>query len=149
MSADLDKSSLEEEYPSEEEQEEADEEPLHNRGSMEEDDESEAEPFDPLCIQGSRAKIQADMLSHRMMRTDQFDVSGADDVEVFRAYVELADRYKEMDAVSDVPKRNMLAKHLREVVDLLEQKGDQIASLYDCLTFKDKPLPGVKTRLAA
>ncbi|KAJ7644256.1 hypothetical protein FB45DRAFT_1053047 [Roridomyces roridus] len=57
-------------------------------------------------------------------------------------YVELADQYKEMDAVSDVPKRNMLAKHLREVVDILEQKGDQIASLYDCLTFKDKPLAG-------
>ncbi|KAJ7164614.1 hypothetical protein C8R43DRAFT_1166592 [Mycena crocata] len=57
-------------------------------------------------------------------------------------YVELADQYKEMDAVSDVPKRNMLAKHLREVVDILEQKGDQIASLYDCLTFKDKPLVG-------
>ncbi|KAJ7175702.1 hypothetical protein C8R46DRAFT_1174491 [Mycena filopes] len=55
-------------------------------------------------------------------------------------YVELADQYKDMDAVSDVPKRNMLAKHLREVVDILEQKGDQIASLYDCLTFKDKPV---------
>ncbi|KAJ7071857.1 hypothetical protein B0H15DRAFT_85369 [Mycena belliarum] len=62
-------------------------------------------------------------------------------------YVELADQYKEMDAVSDVPKRNMLAKHLREVVDILEQKGDQIASLYDCLTFKDKALAGrVKSR---
>ncbi|KAJ7459702.1 hypothetical protein FB451DRAFT_1271215 [Mycena latifolia] len=57
-------------------------------------------------------------------------------------YVELADQYKDMDAASDVPKRNMLAKHLREVVDILEQKGDQIASLYDCLTFKDKPIPG-------
>ncbi|KAK0221898.1 hypothetical protein IW262DRAFT_1296528 [Armillaria fumosa] len=54
-------------------------------------------------------------------------------------YVELADQYKEMDAVSDVPKRNMLAQHLREVVDILEQKGDQIASLTDLLTFKDKP----------
>ncbi|KAJ7707141.1 hypothetical protein B0H16DRAFT_1393382 [Mycena metata] len=59
-------------------------------------------------------------------------------------YVELADQYKEMDAVSDVPKRNMLAKHLREVVDILEQKGDQIASLYDCLTFKDRPLKSVR-----
>ncbi|PBK97754.1 hypothetical protein ARMGADRAFT_650965 [Armillaria gallica] len=54
-------------------------------------------------------------------------------------YVELADQYKDMDAVSDVPKRNMLAQHLREVVDILEQKGDQIASLTDLLTFKDKP----------
>ncbi|KAJ6620797.1 hypothetical protein B0H10DRAFT_2020648 [Mycena sp. CBHHK59/15] len=67
-------------------------------------------------------------------------------------YVELADQYKDMDAVSDVPKRNMLAKHLREVVDILEQKGDQIASLYDCLTFEDKPvaaLGNTKTRLAS
>jgi hypothetical protein len=41
---------------------------------------------------------------------------------LFSVYCELADQYKEMDAVSDVPKRNMLAKHLREVVDILEQK---------------------------
>jgi hypothetical protein len=40
----------------------------------------------------------------------------------FSVYVELADQYKHMDAVSDVPKRNMLAKHLKEVVDILEQK---------------------------
>ncbi|KAF8158574.1 hypothetical protein B0H34DRAFT_464811 [Crassisporium funariophilum] len=55
-------------------------------------------------------------------------------------YVELADQYKVMDAVSDVPRRNMLARHLREVVDILEQKGDQIAALYDLLSFKDKPV---------
>ncbi|KDQ62237.1 hypothetical protein JAAARDRAFT_189583 [Jaapia argillacea MUCL 33604] len=55
-------------------------------------------------------------------------------------YTELADQYKIMDAASDVAKRNVLAQHLREVIDVLEQKGDQIASLYDLLTFKDKPL---------
>ncbi|KAF8895141.1 hypothetical protein BD779DRAFT_1797040 [Infundibulicybe gibba] len=55
-------------------------------------------------------------------------------------YVELADQYKEMDAASNVRKRNLLAQHLREVVDILEQKGDQIASLYDLLSFKDKPV---------
>jgi len=37
-------------------------------------------------------------------------------------YVELADQYKVMDAASDVRRRNLLAKHLREVVDVLEQK---------------------------
>ncbi|KAF9447291.1 hypothetical protein P691DRAFT_802613 [Macrolepiota fuliginosa MF-IS2] len=57
-------------------------------------------------------------------------------------YVELADQYKEMDAASNVAKRNTLAKHLREVVDILELKGDQIASLYDLLSFKDKPPVG-------
>ena len=65
-----------------------------------------------------------------------------------------------MDAASNVHRRNTLAKHLREVVDILEQKvlpssplhipyycsplyhsqGDQIASLYDLLQFKDKPV---------
>lgn len=37
-------------------------------------------------------------------------------------YVELADQYKLMDAVSDVRRRNTLARHLTEVVDILEQK---------------------------
>ena len=65
-----------------------------------------------------------------------------------------------MDAASNVVKRNVLAQHLREVIDLLEQRvrkshhfnlkrgliiygqiqGDQIASLYDLLTFEDKPV---------
>ncbi|ESK89236.1 proteophosphoglycan ppg4 [Moniliophthora roreri MCA 2997] len=63
-----------------------------------------------------------------------------DDFTHFKGvYVELADQYKDMDPVSDVPRRNLLAQHLREVVDILEQKGDQIASLYDLLTFQDKP----------
>ncbi|KAI0755192.1 hypothetical protein C8Q80DRAFT_1248305 [Daedaleopsis nitida] len=55
-------------------------------------------------------------------------------------YVELADQYKDMDPASNVPKRNVLADHLREMIDILEQKGNQIASLYDLLAFKDKPV---------
>ncbi|KAI5118867.1 hypothetical protein M0805_005310 [Coniferiporia weirii] len=55
-------------------------------------------------------------------------------------YTELADQYKIMDAASNVPKRNVLAEHLKEVINTLEQKGDQIASLYDLLAFKDKPV---------
>ncbi|KAG7088592.1 hypothetical protein E1B28_012567 [Marasmius oreades] len=63
-----------------------------------------------------------------------------DDFTHFKGvYVELADQYKDMDPISDVLKRNLLAQHLREVIDILEQKGDQIASLYDLLTFQDKP----------
>ncbi|KAJ3558897.1 hypothetical protein NM688_g660 [Phlebia brevispora] len=53
-------------------------------------------------------------------------------------YIELADQYKAIDPIANVAKRNVLAEHLREVIDILEQKGDQIASLYDLLTFKDK-----------
>ena len=37
-------------------------------------------------------------------------------------YCELADRYKEMDAASEVRRRNIMAQHLKEVVDILEQK---------------------------
>lgn len=44
-------------------------------------------------------------------------------------YVELAQQYAIMDAVSDVPRRNLLAKHVVEVLAILEQKGDQIAAL--------------------
>ena len=39
-----------------------------------------------------------------------------------RIYVELADEYKAMDAASDMSKRKLLANHLREVIDVLEQK---------------------------
>ncbi|KDQ09859.1 hypothetical protein BOTBODRAFT_58395 [Botryobasidium botryosum FD-172 SS1] len=57
-------------------------------------------------------------------------------------YIELADQYKLMDAASSPAKRHVLAEHLKEVVDTLEHKGDQIASLYDLLNYKDKPLFG-------
>ncbi|KAL5482601.1 hypothetical protein ACEPAI_9195 [Sanghuangporus weigelae] len=57
-------------------------------------------------------------------------------------YIELADQYKIIDAASNVAKRNVLAEHLKEVISTLEQKGDQIASLYDLLTFRDKPTKG-------
>jgi hypothetical protein len=39
-----------------------------------------------------------------------------------RIYTELADQYKMMDAASNVVKRNVLAQHLRDVIDVLEQK---------------------------
>ena len=39
-----------------------------------------------------------------------------------RIYIELADQYKDIDPVSNVAKRNVLAEHLREVIDVLEQK---------------------------
>jgi hypothetical protein len=39
-----------------------------------------------------------------------------------RIYAELADQYKIMDAASAIAKRRVLADHLREVIDTLEQK---------------------------
>lgn len=36
--------------------------------------------------------------------------------------MELADQYKVIDAASNVVKRNVLARHLQDVVDILEQK---------------------------
>ncbi|KZV76266.1 hypothetical protein PENSPDRAFT_741426 [Peniophora sp. CONT] len=62
-------------------------------------------------------------------------------------YLELAQQYGLMDPVSNVAKRNVLAEHLKEVIDVLEQRGDQIASLYDLLTYEDKPdTKGKQTR---
>jgi hypothetical protein len=59
-----------------------------------------------------------------------------------------------MDATSNVVKRNVLAEHLKEVIDVLEKKvgkfcfmpdianpskqGDQIATLYHTVQYKDK-----------
>lgn len=43
-----------------------------------------------------------------------------------------------MDAASNVVKRNVVAEQLKEVIDVLEQKGDHIAALYDLLKFGDK-----------
>ena len=37
-------------------------------------------------------------------------------------YCELAEQYKIMDAASNVAKRNVLAEHLKDVIDVLEKK---------------------------
>lgn len=50
-------------------------------------------------------------------------------------YVELADQYKDMDPVSNVRKRNMLAQHLHEVVDTMEQK----VRVHHCFTLMRAP----------
>lgn len=50
----------------------------------------------------------------------------------FRIYVELSDQYKVMDAVSNVVKRNVVAEHLREVIDVLEQKVRTLNSRLSC-----------------
>ena len=41
-------------------------------------------------------------------------------------YVELADQYKTIDAASNVAKRNVLAQHVHEILDVLEQKVGQV-----------------------
>ncbi|CAE7146329.1 unnamed protein product [Rhizoctonia solani] len=64
-----------------------------------------------------------------------------DDFAHYKAiYVELADQYRIIGPASNVAKRNVLAEHLKEVIDTLEKRGDQIASLYDLISVKDKPL---------
>lgn len=40
----------------------------------------------------------------------------------FRIYVELADQYRIIGPASNVAKRNVLAEHLKEVIDTLEKK---------------------------
>lgn len=41
---------------------------------------------------------------------------------MLRIYCDLADQYKILDAASNVAKRNVLAEHLKEVIDVLEKK---------------------------
>ncbi len=43
-----------------------------------------------------------------------------------RIYAELADQYKVFDAASAIAKRRVLAEHLKEVIDTLEQKASHI-----------------------
>lgn len=43
-------------------------------------------------------------------------------LSLYRIYIELAEQYAIMDAVSNVAKRNVLADHLRDVIDILESK---------------------------
>ncbi|KAF6747965.1 hypothetical protein DFP72DRAFT_972051 [Ephemerocybe angulata] len=127
-------------HDDEEEEEEGDreraEERRTRRGSGEVTErEIEEVPNDPSYFRrvGSRAGLPPQTVAMRVIRELEDDFTHYKSV-----YCELADQYKEMDPVSDVPRRNYLAKHLREVVDILEQKGDQIASLSDLLAFKDK-----------
>nr|XP_019000554.1 uncharacterized protein I203_06972 [Kwoniella mangroviensis CBS 8507]OCF64015.1 hypothetical protein I203_06972 [Kwoniella mangroviensis CBS 8507] len=64
-----------------------------------------------------------------------------DDFEHYKAiYSELADQYKLLDPASISSKRHVLAEHLREVIDVLERKADQIGDLYELLEFRNKPL---------
>ncbi|KAF8839562.1 hypothetical protein BDN67DRAFT_905345 [Paxillus ammoniavirescens] len=57
-------------------------------------------------------------------------------------YSDLAEEYKSLDCATQTAKRRVVADHLRDVIDILERKGNQIASLYELLIFKDKPLEG-------
>ncbi|CAK9779416.1 hypothetical protein CC85DRAFT_331048 [Cutaneotrichosporon oleaginosum] len=63
-------------------------------------------------------------------------------------YVELADQYKVLDAASAVAKRHVLAAHLKEVIDCLEQKADQVAALYSLMSVHDRPAPEAPERRA-
>ncbi|OCF33341.1 hypothetical protein I316_05083 [Kwoniella heveanensis BCC8398] len=63
-----------------------------------------------------------------------------DDFVHYKAiYAELADQYKLLDPASVSAKRHVLADHLKEVIDTLEQKADQIGDLYHLLSFSDRP----------
>ena len=55
------------------------------------------------------------MLSRRILQLDC-----AHDCQS-RIYVELTDQYREMDAISDVVKWNVVAQRLKEVIDVLEK----------------------------
>ncbi|KAF8333529.1 uncharacterized protein EI90DRAFT_3121870 [Cantharellus anzutake] len=56
-------------------------------------------------------------------------------------YFELAEQYGSMDPATNVLKRNVLAEHLKQIIDSLEIKGDQIAAFYELLAFRDTKSP--------
>ncbi|KAG6872828.1 hypothetical protein C0995_006128 [Termitomyces sp. Mi166 len=68
-------------------------------------------------------ELEDDFTHYKGYTNSAFRISCVSDFFISRIYVELADQYKDMDPVSDVARRNLLAKHLREVVDILEQKA--------------------------
>ncbi|KAF8552741.1 hypothetical protein OG21DRAFT_1511060 [Imleria badia] len=55
-------------------------------------------------------------------------------------YGSLAEEYRSLDCATQVAKRHVVGDRLRDVIEVLERKGNQIASLYDLLIFKDKPV---------
>ncbi|KAH9912695.1 uncharacterized protein BXZ73DRAFT_56039 [Epithele typhae] len=112
----------------------ADEDEDEDEGFVEGDDDRQRERK-AYTAKTARDRVPPQTVLARVLRELEDDFTHYKGI-----YVELADQYKDMDPVSNVVKRNVLADHLREVIDVLEQKGNQIASLYDLLTFKDKPL---------
>ncbi|KAG1743245.1 uncharacterized protein EDB91DRAFT_1126491 [Suillus paluster] len=115
------------------------------------------------CAQGSDEQVKDDPLQHR---ANAFEAEGIDSYEaIFQGdrlppqtvlarvlreleeefthhkgiYSELADEYKAMDSMAQAARRRIVADHLRDIIDLIERKGDQIQSLYDLLKFEDKP----------
>ncbi|ORY89247.1 hypothetical protein BCR35DRAFT_300360 [Leucosporidium creatinivorum] len=61
-----------------------------------------------------------------------------DDFELHkRIYIELSDQYRSMDAKLGGGKRRALAEHLKESIDTLEIKADQVKRLHDLLHYHD------------
>jgi hypothetical protein len=46
-------------------------------------------------------------------------------------YAELAEQYRLIDAASNAPKRNILAQHLKEIIDILEKKVSALGFFSD------------------
>lgn len=53
-------------------------------------------------------------------------------------YVELADQYKVLDVACSTDKRQVLAEHLKEVIDSMERKAEQVSALYSLMTVEDR-----------
>lgn len=65
-------------------------------------------------------------------------------------YIELADQYKVLDVACSTDKRQVLAEHLKEVIDSMERKAEQVSALYSLMTVEDReddvlPQPPVRS----
>ncbi|KAI9568343.1 hypothetical protein HD554DRAFT_2328652 [Boletus coccyginus] len=54
-------------------------------------------------------------------------------------YNNLTEEYSALDCATQAAKRHGVGERLRDVIEVLERKSNQIALLYDLLIFKDKP----------
>ncbi|KAG2340139.1 hypothetical protein BDR05DRAFT_1061696 [Suillus weaverae] len=101
--------------------------------------EPRANAFEPDGIDSYEAIFQGDKLPPQTVLARVLRELEEEFTHHKGIYSELADEYKGMDSMVQAARRRIVADHLRDIIDLIERKVDQIQSLYDLLKFEDKP----------
>ncbi|KAG2034860.1 hypothetical protein BDR03DRAFT_963866 [Suillus americanus] len=101
--------------------------------------EPRANAFEPDGIDSYEAIFQGDKLPPQTVLARVLRELEEEFTHHKGIYSELADEYKSMDSMVQAARRRIVADHLRDIIDLIERKVDQIQSLYDLLKFEDKP----------
>ncbi|KAG1868981.1 hypothetical protein DFJ58DRAFT_742556 [Suillus subalutaceus] len=101
--------------------------------------EPRANAFEPDGVDSYEAIFQGDKLPSQTVLARVLRELEEEFTHHKGIYSELADEYKSMDSMVQAARRRIVADHLRDIIDLIERKVDQIQSLYDLLKFEDKP----------